>query len=235
MWLQKLESFGVRKSFCEPTDEILEIAQRRHAIVHHNGRVSRNYKRHSKQADGLSLGDAIVIDPGYLHSSLTTTESTFLRYVIGVLNSDNGVSGLQMRKLLWSRAHTLFIQGEQTRARPLFRLVNAISGKADATFKLARLHALWFEKDREDFSRELRLFQVDPGDERQEAYLAAMRGDRDYLSEALPKLVSSGIFTRSEIRNSPIFTEARTTQEIIELLRLSDSVLDSSTTQSNQE
>ncbi|WP_343902725.1 hypothetical protein [Arthrobacter rhombi] len=66
-WVHAFEQFGVRSSASTGSEQLLEVIQRRHVIVHNGGQVSNQYLlRVPKQFANAQVGDQLSVDLPYL-------------------------------------------------------------------------------------------------------------------------------------------------------------------------
>lgn len=205
-WLEKAQAWNPKFAQDIP-DEVQEVIQRRHVLIHHAGLISKTYRRESPFGKTRQLGERLIITEEYLRQALQSIEVTFLRYAIWITQAERKANQDVIPMTVLVRGLHLFGSKDFERARRVLEM--GLSFKTLEFYKvLCQLHLAYCVSRLDDKDIVCPEVPPDSGD-KAECYQAALRGDLDYFKANLERLLKQKVITRSEIRESAIFDKIR--------------------------
>lgn len=187
-----------------------EIIQRRHAIAHNNGRVSRLYLERTGLKDSeLQVGSYLPLTPGYVFDALDATTVLGVRMLVHAWRK-LGDNEEHVLLHLRNKAYDSLVAERWHLTTAIAQEILAVAPEGSSEALLARVNS-WLAQVGlgQDIEEAVATWDVTPLALRFKVAKAALLDDFDALTHLIPEALAAGEFGRSELLTWPLFRSLR--------------------------
>lgn len=221
-WLDQGSHLGIKlKNLAISYDDLQEIIQRRHVIVHNGGVVSAQYLEKISTAEGLCVGEPLQVTDGYLENALDHLDSLGNLIGVGVWAKDRPDAEKEAVSVLVNRMEELLFAGRWLALRQVSSFGKKIAPldvhqqifKVNEWLAIKRLEGLdsIIEEIRDDWDTSAL------GSHFQLVQLALL-DEADAFYEHAPEVYKGGGIQAEQLNSWPIFEEIRADSRFAKLL-----------------